>query len=64
MRVPERFIDKIMEEGEIQRMAVMANFGNLSEYEKLQLSWAHGIASVTGLRLGVYMAIYASLGKI
>ena len=35
MKVPERFIDKIMEEGrEIQRMAVTANFGNLSEYEK------------------------------
>ena len=52
MKVPERFIDKIMEEGrEIQRMAVTANFGNLSEYEKSQLSWAHGIASVTGLRL-------------
>ena len=34
-------------------MAVTANFGNLSEYEKLQLSWAHGITSVTGLRLGI-----------
>ena len=52
MRVLEQFIGKSMEEGrEIQRMAVTANFGNLSEYEKSQLSWAHGITSVTGLRL-------------
>ena len=36
---------------ESQRMAVTANFGNPSEYEKSQLSWAHGITSVTGLRL-------------
>ena len=26
-------------------------FGGLLEYQKLQLSWAHCIASVTGLRL-------------
>ena len=35
-----------------QRMAVtIVSFGNPSEYEKLQLLWAHGITSVTGLRL-------------
>ena len=37
VRVPEWSIDKIME---IQRMAATANFSNLSECEKSQLSWA------------------------
>jgi hypothetical protein len=38
-----------------RRMAITASFGNLSEYENLKLSWAHGITSVTGLRLGAYL---------
>ena len=47
------FIAKICREEFCRRMAVTASFGNPSEYEKSQLSWApsHGITSVTGLRL-------------
>ena len=54
MRVPERFIDKIMEEG---RDSENGGDGNLSEYEKSQLSWAHGITSVTGLRLSIVFTL-------
>ena len=39
-------------------------FGSLSEYQKLQLSWAHGIASVTGLRLTNSQSGLGSLGTI
>ena len=34
-------------------MSTPATFGNPSECQKWQLSWAHGVASVTGLRLGM-----------
>ena len=43
--------DSDEETDNLPTIAVTAIFGKPSEYQKLQLSGAHGIASVTGLRL-------------